>query len=471
MSKCFIGFGKCSKYYLYILGTVIFKCLKDCIFGFTSINPESKIGLFGIIPKLSNHFLIQSFYRYISFIFGGLIFMYISKNNSKKEKRNIDTRKTLILKSLIYNKNTDGSKKTSFIEIFKVCFAFCFHQEISVIMYLFVFFGLDFWIFDIIFIILFMDTYFIITFFRHQKLSIIFIIITNTILLIVSSFLPLTDHGDTDEKIITDENTYNIIKDMTESDFAFLIIFVTFIILSCIISYGRVKAKVLMYFNYISPYKIIFYIGIMGTVLISIALLLVTKYDCHGEIRKIQNYCVLIYNDNNVTKYYYDNINIYFNDLKNNITQTEFYLEIILITPLYLVINFLEFTCEILVINYLNPIFVLVRDNLYYAVNRILFILINLQKNYMHYITLTQFFITESNDILALIGYSVYLEIIELRFCDLDKDLKVNIIERGNRESLQKKLENSIEDNRDSSFGTYADEKSNNNNKEELELI
>ena len=258
---------------------------------------------------------------------------------------------------------------------------------------------------------------------------------------------------------------------MTESDFAFLIIFVTFIILSCIISYGRVKAKVLMYFNYISPYKIIFYIGIMGTVLISIALLLVTKYDCHGEIRKIQNYCVLIYNDNNVTKYYSDNINIYFNDLKNNITQTEFYLEIILITPLYLVINFLEFTCEILVINYLNPIFVLVRDNLYYAVNRILFILINLQKNYMHYITLTQFFITESNDILALLGYSVYLEIIELRFCDLDKDLKVNIIERGNRESLQKKLENSIEDNRDSSFGTYADEKSNNNNKEELELI
>ena len=36
---------------------------------------------------------------------------------------------------------------------------------------------------------------------------------------------------------------------------------------------------------------------------------------------------------------------------------------------------------------------------------------------------------------MALIGYSVYLEIIELRFCELENDLKKNIIERGDRET------------------------------------
>ena len=41
------------------------------MFGFTTINPDSKIGLFGFIPKLLNHFLIQSLYRYTGFILGG----------------------------------------------------------------------------------------------------------------------------------------------------------------------------------------------------------------------------------------------------------------------------------------------------------------------------------------------------------------------------------------------------------------
>ena len=65
-----ISLGKCSKYYLYILGTIFFRCLKDCIFGFVAIDPESKIGLFGFIPKISGHYLLQDFYKYLSFIFG-----------------------------------------------------------------------------------------------------------------------------------------------------------------------------------------------------------------------------------------------------------------------------------------------------------------------------------------------------------------------------------------------------------------
>ena len=41
------------------------------------------------------------------------------------------------------------------------------------------------------------------------------------------------------------------------------------------------------------------------------------------------------------------------------------------------------------------------------------------------------FFIDFSSDITAIIGFLIYLEIIELNFCKLNKDLRKNIIMRG----------------------------------------
>ena len=60
--------------------------------------------------------------------------------------------------------------------------------------------------------------------------------------------------------------------------------------------------------------------------------------------------------------------------------------------------------------------------------------------------TLTQFILLELAEILAIIGYAVYLEIIELRFCGLDKDIKKNIIKRGFRETPLKPMEFSFDE-------------------------
>ena len=46
-----------------------------------------------------------------------------------------------------------------------------------------------------------------------------------------------------------------------------------------------------------------------------------------------------------------------------------------------------------------------------------------------------RFFILESAEILALLGYCVYLQLIELKFCKLDLDLDKNIINRSYRET------------------------------------
>ena len=122
----------------------------------------------------------------------------------------------------------------------------------------------------------------------------------------------------------------------------------------------------------------------------------------------------------------------------------------------------MEFTCEILTIYNLNPNYILLRDNIYYGTSRLIFFLFNLHKNYKHYMTLTQFIILEMSEILSILGYSVYLEIIELRFCVLDKDLKKNIIKRGFRETPLKPLNFSFDENEDLEGSFVEEEKKNN---------
>ena len=462
MRKSVIGCGSCSKYYLYILGTAVFKCLRDCMFGFNTINPNSKIGLFGFIPALSNHFLVQSLYRYLSFVLGGAFVVYFlykhfeEKTIIKKTGKNEE----LKFKGLIHNKKKNISEKPIISQIIKVCLIYWVHAELSRIMYFFDFSGLDFWIADVVFVLIFMNKNFVINYYKHQKYSMAFIIISITTLLLISSFLPFTNHDDVNESYITDKNTYQITKDITGSNYGFIIIILIFSSIACLISYQRVKEKVLMDFYYLSPFKLIFYIGILGSILTTILLTISSNFNCSDKHYK--DFCTITRTNNNITEYYYDNIIIYFEELSNKNKNYEFYLEIFLMPPLYLLISFLEFSCEILTITFLNPNFVLVRDNIYYGTSRLIFFLFNLNKNYKHYMTLAQFIILEMTEMAALIGYAVYLEIIELRFFGFDQDLKRNIIERGVRESTLKPV--NLEDSSYLMNDSFDDIETENNN-------
>ena len=160
-------------------------------------------------------------------------------------------------------------------------------------------------------------------------------------------------------------------------------------------------------------------------------------------------------NEKNNTNYYFDSIFIYFHDLKNSSLIKE-----IILTFFYLIFCFFEFTCEIMTIYYLNPMYTLIKDNLYYFCMRIiLFIRLSFGTK--------QFIILEMAEILALLGYSVYLEIIELNFFGLDKDIKKSIINRGNSEIIGSiNTPNDYYDD-DENFQNGND---NNNIKENIEL-
>ena len=216
-----------------------------------------------------------------------------------------------------------------------------------------------------------MYAYFSIKIYKHQKCSIVFILFTNSILLIWSSFLPMSD--DKNNSIFDGKNSYDIIGILTPNILYSIPILLSFIFLSIIISYARVKAKILMDFNFISPYKIIFDIGLIGFFFTGIGLTISTLFKCGGEKDFYENICIQQNDLKENSDYYFDNIIFYFNDLRKN---DSFYLEIFFVTPLYLIFCFLEFSCEIMTIYYLNPIYIFVKDNLYYFSMRLISFLV-----------------------------------------------------------------------------------------------
>ena len=435
MPKCFIGFGRCSKYFLFFLGTVTLKTINYFIFD-NKINPDSEGGMFGFTPVLSNHLYVQYFFKYLSFIIGGSIFELISSKRSKSKKMNIvddnndnqeKNEKEILERNnsgsvLIFNDQIEKVKTKNFKDIIG-CSSFSLSLEIANIFFLFGFSTIEIWTFEMIFTIYFLKRYFIIDFYNFKKLAIFIILVPTSILLITSSFLPTTNTGDETK----DKNVYGTIKDLTGNYLYLIPIEIGFLISGAFFSFSRVKAKVLMDLRYLSPYWVIIIIGISGTLLTLIILIISSFFKCPDSFIDA---CKVEHHENKGI-YYLDNALVYFYKLKD--LGNQMYIEIFLIIPFLFVINFLQFTCEIWIIYHFNPFFILLRDNIYYLIYRLIFVIIN-HDDFEKYISLTQFIILELSEILSIIAFLIYLEIIELRFCGLDKSLKKNLVKKSEEE-------------------------------------
>ena len=248
MTKSFIGFGKCSKYLIFILGTVVFKTLNNFIFE-NQINPKSEGGIFGLVPVLSNHIFIQYFYKYISYAIGGYIFGYVLYKKSMTDKR--DTTKDNIMKKidsrdsiLIYNEGTTEFSITK-KELLIVCLSYCISIELIKILYFFKFDRIEIWTLEVLFVFYFMKKFFVINLYNHQKLAIIIILVPISIFLITSNFLPYTNHKTAEEKS-EDLDAFEEIEGITGHKLYYFPLAIVMLISNIFLSYSRVKSKVLM---------------------------------------------------------------------------------------------------------------------------------------------------------------------------------------------------------------------------------
>jgi len=120
---CCIGFGKCSYFYFYLFGAILTNAIKREL-----LKMDSFI--------LKEFLLLQSIYRYFSYILFGLLFNWILNRYLHKKKNNDDNSKeinrqlsrTKTLSTLIYNNILKFPKKEIFSCIF-ICFVYVLHLE------------------------------------------------------------------------------------------------------------------------------------------------------------------------------------------------------------------------------------------------------------------------------------------------------------------------------------------------------
>ena len=422
MSKCPIGFGSISFEHLYIFGEVFANFMEDYLLSLDDIM-DTKRNIFGIevILSIKKHKLISHLYKFLGYTIFGYIFFYISlrKRQNKEKQKNIETtersqRETT--KSLIVKRN-NISQKSKFLVII-ACFSYSLQSVIRKIVQLFKVGELDLWIFNVFFIAIFMNRYLGSRIYKHQKYSLLFIFVTNLILLFICSFIPKEDGGD---------------SIITKIGFLSILVYLAFIVLSCASSFSKVLSKNLMDLKYISPYQLIFIMGIFGVILLFITLIFTSCISCEDWAK---NYCKI---KNDEEKAYMDSIPIYFSNLKNqkNSNSTYFYVEILLVYTFFLFFGFIQLAFEMLLIYYLNPNYKLISDCIYFAIKKLIEYI---REKDIGYTTL-KFTIEYIAELLAILGYMIYLEIIELRFCGLDSDIKKNIMDRSYRESNIKALE------------------------------
>ena len=430
MSQNLIGCGNFNYFYLYILYCIISHYIVEYIFSFKSLKKNCSFGIFGFIPVLEKHLLIQSLYKYIGYIIFGFIFYFflINNNKSKKSPNQKKRDNNIVGDKLIYSLKKHQIKSVNPFQLLIISFILFFQCEIYQFLYSLDFYDFDIWSFNIYFTLLFMFIFLNIKPYRHQFIPLLFIFAIDLILLFISTFI-----NDKEGK-----NAYDFANDLFNNKYSSIFIIMTFICISCLSAFARVEAKVIMEKKYISPYKIIIIIGCIGFFLSLFFLVISSIYACKGNFEKK---CILEKNNEK----YYDNFLIYKSDLKNE-DSINFWIEILIIIPLTTFGRFINFNFELLIIYYLNPIFILINDICNYGLQTLLYFPLNPES-----MNINKYILKLSANVVAFLGYLIYLEIIELKFYELNKNTRKCIEKRGKLDSLVIKTEennnNENEDN------------------------
>ena len=164
-------------------------------------------------------------------------------------------------------------------------------------------------------------------------------------------------------------------------------------------------------------------------------------------------------NETQQLKLYYDNVISFINEYNENnsdsIIGSSIKIELYLVIPVYFVMNLVINISNIMIIRYLEPNIIFINTIVVNFIEEIIFYFFVIQRD-EEYKTFIQFILAELKHIFSLIGSIIYIEMIELRFCDLDYDLRKNIKSRGEFESSLGLL--------------YEEENEKDKNKNDLEL-
>ena len=418
-----------ASYNIYILITITFFIIKNLVLSLSELSFNTNNNIFGIDLVMRNHILIKLLIEYFGYIIFGTIFSTCLNKNKYMNKKNAQY---IFQKNVTFFSENNKPRITTIKVLLISCLLFGIQLIVRSFLYFFNTWKLDMWIFNIFFIYIFMKYIMNNPIYKHQLITLIFIFIINIILIIISSIIEYNG-----------SSFYNLIINIYGSGFYIFLFYIIYLALSALICSSQVFQKKLMDIYYVSPYTILFVIGLITSLLTLIALIITTNVNC-GEYLSERNICSIFYKGYQYAHVFLDNFIIYLYNLSDryNIDKTSFYLEIFLVYPLYSLFTFMKYLYETLIIFHLNPNYVILSDTIYYTLKYLIILICN-PKEATNYISLFEQLVT-------LFGYLFYLEIWELKICGLNRETKNKIYLRSILENLS---DNEIEDDEEEEGG------------------
>ena len=456
-------------------------------------------------PYFSKHKYIHQMFCYlITFLFG-IIYYFIEMNktqwnsilsNKKQEKRAKPHSSIKLLHKDIGKLNFSTY---SYLNLLFTCFLWVI-MDFFMDFYTHTLKDLDFWFFELLILSFISNKMLKYKLYSHQKLAIYFnsdLCITKMIVIILS---------------FCDENSNRYLW-YTEDPFlkVFFGIIIYFVLIS-IRSYVNTKIKVYMDLKYISAKKLLILYGFCGTIIYTIICLITTSVECTtssifsynancsiSNSSLTNNNCSQNYNKNfaknfvckvpfnntivfgdsqiifskNENIYYFDNFDIYFKTFKNS-DALEILKEIIIILFAGTTYFYYKYFC-LMIIKFLSPIHYIFSNEIYFSFKKIalpIYTLFNEKsffiKESIKYI-IPKYILDTSGDFLSLIGFLVFLELIELNFCDFNINLRRKIMDRSEFESISLLNDYFDDDDNDDNNDNNINNDDNNDNKEEEE--
>ena len=453
----YISLGKFNKNYFFILGSISVNLLITFIIGFyPSLSPKNPIYLFGFTPIFLSHPIFKQIFKYFGIGLGGLILNSIflkrnTINENKLEKKEKNTKKvkkiTALENSTFYkekrkseNKYNDiilNNKKSYKRRIIFVFFSYYFSKIIISSFDSLGFHQVKFWPLELLVLLYFAKKMLFKKIYQHQILSLSLTIIFPTLLFFINSFIPESNENcslskeDKDVCKLLTSNVYQEIIDKL-SWFFIPIIILVYLLAMFFSAYSSVRYKWFIDFKYITIHQISIVIGVLGFIFSIILLIFISYIPCSYDKDSSKSICNYEYKEH----FYYDTFKFLEGGLNFNF---KLYFEIFFIIPLFLLLNLISFYFNLLIIERLDPFYLIPIETCYYTIYQLIDFFVTFYKtNKMSNI---RCLIEISSDLICIFCCSIYLEIIELHFCDLDQNIRKNIILRGLEEDKLNELQ------------------------------
>ena len=437
-----------KKYYNYILFSPIFLLINNISFGLNYHNIFKEVNIKNIfIPKYEEPFGFRQFYirqifcYLITIIFSFIFYKYenykkgvsfTSTNKKTKESKNE------ILSSqikLIHQKSESiYYSNTFFLYLLFIIFLWVILDQVieklnSILKHL------DFWMLELIFLGIFSNTILNIKIYAHQ---IVAMILTIFPLFLKVATIILSFH---DENVNYYKGDINLEFPYVEKVWLIPVGISIYSFLIILKAYISTKLKWYMDIKYISSHKLLILYGIMGSLFYSIICTISTFVECEkvdkNSAETIVDYFCAIQlenKENNETIKYLANYKLYFTSFTNGETVLEIIAVFLGASGFFFYKYF-----RLMIIKYLSPIHLMFAIPPFYLIIK----LIMLGYTYLCYgtdsenkfnsniIIIVKFILDSIGDIFCFISNLIYLEILELNFCNLNYNLREAITERG----------------------------------------